>query len=276
MTEQLPETVGNAMRSLGEALRLRIPDTVEAIYVYGSTALQAYIEGSSDIDFLVFVNRTLTPADIDRIRDAHAETEAALAGIDIMGAYIRVSDAGKSLRELGPVLSYSDRRLTTEGAGDINPITWWILRKHGICAYGRQLPFQYELSADALVRYVIDNMNTYWASWIERLDQMRASSELAEQGLPAAKLDFAVEWCILGMLRQLYTIRERDVTSKIGAGMYGLAMLPERWHEPIREAIAIKRMEPARCYDSQLSRLQDLIALLRLIHAECNRSDLAR
>jgi hypothetical protein len=82
------------------------------------------------------------------------------------------------------------------------------------------------------------------------------------------QLDFAVEWCTLGMLRQYYSIKEYDVISKVAAGEYGLKLLPDRWHGLIREAIAIKRLERTREYSSYLKRLCDLVELLRLIHTE--------
>ncbi|MBO7746147.1 DUF4111 domain-containing protein [Paenibacillus sp. MWE-103] len=271
MTERLPEAVRSSMRRLGESLHSRMPGVVEAVYVYGSAALDAYVAGSSDIDFLVFVTRALTPSEQERIREAHAELEPALGGTEIMGAYIRAEDAGKPAEELLPILSYADRNLKTDGTGDINPVTWWILRRRGVCAYGKPISFRYEPSSEALVRYVIANMNTYWAGWIDRLEQIRLSPEAAEETVPPDQLDFAVEWCVLGMLRQWYTIRMGDVTSKIGAGAYGLAQLPERWHGLIRDAMAIKRLEPAGRYDSRLKRLEELIGLLRLIHAESNR-----
>ncbi|MDD9271865.1 nucleotidyltransferase domain-containing protein [Paenibacillus sp. GCM10023248] len=96
MTERLPKVVSIAIHRLGESLRTRIPDTVEAIYVYGSTALNAYIEGSSDIDFLVFVNRTLTPSDIQLIRDAHADIEPGSTALRCCRNVGMVSSAKRS------------------------------------------------------------------------------------------------------------------------------------------------------------------------------------
>lgn len=270
MAEILPEVVNSSMRKLCESLQVRIPDTVESVYVYGSTALNAFIEGSSDIDFLVFVNRTLTPSDIRLIMEAHEDVEPALSGLDIMGAYIRREDAGKSVGEISPVPTYFDKKMQLDGTGDLNPVTWWILQRHGICVYGHHMSFNYEVSSDELIKYVIENMNSYWSGWIDRLEQKLNSTGVTEHTVPLEQLDIAVEWCTLGMLRQFYTIREHDVTSKIGAGEYGLKQLPERWHGLIREAIAIKRRENSRVYASQLKRLHDLVELLRLIHTESN------
>jgi hypothetical protein len=139
-----------------------------------------------------------------------------------------------------------------------------VLRKHGICVFGEDLPFVYDTSLDELLKYVINNMNTYWVSWIDRLENKLETTAIPNR-TEIEQIDDAVEWCTLGMLRQLYTIKERDITSKIGTGEYGLKILPERWHELIREAIAIKRREPMPIYSSQVTRL------LRFIHTEWNR-----
>lgn len=73
------------------------------------------------------------------------------------------------------------------------------------------------------------------------------------------------------MLRQLYTIQEHKVTSKIGAGEYGLKIIPQRWHGLIQEAISIKKGTPIIEYKPQKVRLINLIELFQFIHKECNK-----
>lgn len=111
-------------------------------------------------------------------------------------------------------------------------------------------------------------MNTYWVSWIDRLKKQAVILVMEDQ---KSQLDEAVEWCVLGMLRQLYTIREHSVISKIAAGEYGMKVLPIKWHGLMREAISIKLQKPISEYTSQSERLDDLIELLRTIHFECNK-----
>lgn len=263
----LPEYIAMVMDKLCKSLETRLPDTVKSVYLYGSTALHAYIAGSSDIDFLAIVNRTLTPSDLSLILEAHQVVELNVPGLDIMGAYIKQEDLG----EFPLVPTYHDKILQPDGGGDLNPVTWWVLRKYGICVYGEHVSFNYDISPDQLVQYVIENMDTYWVGWINRLEQKINSTNLSDQTVPLEQLDFAVEWCTLGMLRQYYTIRERDVTSKTGAGEYGLTLFPQRWHGLIREAVSIKRKKPVREYASQMNRLADLTEFLRLIHTESHR-----
>jgi hypothetical protein len=162
--------------------------------------------------------------------------------------------------------------LHADGSGaDLNPVTWWILKKYGMRVHGESVPFDFETPVEPLVEYVVGNMNGYWAGWVTKLAGLAEQLRGSERDVAAETVDYAVEWCTLGMLRQLYTIRERDVTSKQGAGEYGLLLLPVRFHTLVREALAIRRRKPERLYASQSQRLNELVELLRFIHAECNR-----
>jgi hypothetical protein len=267
----LPAVVENTMQKLCCSLNAHT-SIIESIYLYGSVALGDYIEGSSDIDFLSIVRKPPNQSDSLAISEAHNEIEAVIPNTDIMGAYLLLNDLGKPLSEISSILTYYDKQIHTNGRGaDINPITWWILKKHGIRIYGTELVFNYQLEIKPLVRYVINNLNSYWVNWIDRLDKQLSLNNCSDQGIIVEQLDEAVEWCILGMLRQLYTIRELDITSKIRAGVYGMKNLPEQWHRLIHEAIAIKKHQPNRSYTSQIERLTDLVTLLRFIHFEANR-----
>lgn len=269
----LPSAVNQTLVRLCSALEIGLPGMIQSVYVYGSAALGAYIEQSSDIDFIAIVRSKLDATQIRAIAEAHAQLEQEQPGTDIMGAYLTREQIGQAAGTIGSVPAYFNNKLHTDGKGtDLNPVTWWILKHNGICAYGETIPFEYETPIEALIDYVLANMNSYWLGWVNRLaDRLDSPESLQEHEETAKRLDEAVEWCTLGMLRQLYTIREHGVTSKLSAGEYGLRTMPERYHELIREAVAIKRREPLRYYSSQRKRLNDLVALLRTIHAECNR-----
>jgi len=264
----IPHIVEETMNRLSNALHAKT-SVVESIYLYGSTALGDYVEGSSDIDFMAILRHPPSEEDIAAIASAHAEVEANLPNTDMMGAYMLADELGKSYGEISVLLTYYEKRFRTDRSGaDINPVTWWILKHHGLRVYGPGIAFRYETDPKHLADYVIANLNTYWVGWIERLEHQL-------NGLPeevtAEQLDFAVEWCTLGMLRQLYTVKEQGVKSKIAAGDYGLQVIPAKWHHLIEEAISIKKMNPVRFYYDNVVRLTDLIALLQYIHSEANR-----
>lgn len=268
----LPTVVSETMHKLCTSLHTHLGENLESVYIYGSTALGAYIEGSSDIDFIALVRRPLSPSDLEAIAQAHAEVERAIPGTDIMGSYIRREDLDKFYADIPIYATYYNHQINTNGAGaDINPVTLYVLQKYGVCVYGEDIPFTYITSINELLAYVLGNMNTYWLSWISRLENNMTTIPTANP-IAIEQLNEAVEWCTLGMLRQLYTLKEHDITSKIGAGEYGLTILPERWHPLIKEAIAIKRRQHLpSAYATQTTRLQDLVELLRYIHTACNQ-----
>jgi len=266
----LPQLVEKTMSMLCNALASR-GLTLHSVYLYGSVALGDFIEGSSDIDFVAILREPPKISDIQIISEAHKEVENEFPQTDIMGAYLLMSDIGQPQSE--NLLTYYNKQVHTDGFGaDINPITWWILKNHGIQVYGSAQALDYEVETAALVNYVIANINSYWASWISRLEhQQQTLIDLPDQAHITKQLDEAVEWCTLGMLRQLYTLKEHGVKSKVQAGYYAIAIIPQQWHGLIYEAINIKRLLPQRYYHANEQRLTDLLALLRYIHVEANR-----
>ncbi|MFC3747219.1 aminoglycoside adenylyltransferase domain-containing protein [Paenibacillus sp. GCM10012306] len=267
----IPQIVEKSMNALCSSL-VTNNSNIDSVYIYGSVALGDFIEGSSDIDFIAILREPPTMSDIQSISAAHEELENMFPQTDIMGAYLPGSELGKPQCEISSLLTYYNKQVHTNGFGsDINPITWWILKNHGIRVYGSTQSLNYEVDIKTLITYVIENLNTYWAGWINRLENPLNLNNSSDPESVTKQLDETVEWCTLGMLRQLYTLKEHDIKSKVEAGYYGITIIPQRWHELIYEAINIKRLLSQRYYDSNEKRLTDLVALLRYIHLEANR-----
>ena len=74
-----------------------------------------------------------------------------------------------------------------------------------------------------------------------------------------------MEWSVLGMLRQYYTLSERSVVSKIGAGQYALTHLPPHWHPVIREALRIRMKESRLQSDAARKAMLDAMNLMQYI-----------
>jgi len=269
----LPSTVELTINKLTRALQLRVPGLVQSVYLYGSVALDAYVEGTSDIDFVAIVTKPLTAELQQGIAEAHRDVEFELPKTDLMGAYLQQEQLGLPAPAIRPLTVYYEKTLHTDGHGaDLNPVTWYTLKHYGLCVYGPAAALEYDASIEPLLRYVIRNMNGYWLGWVRRLEERLGDPNLSCcDSLVQDMMDEAVEWCVLGMLRQLYTIREHGITSKLGAGEYGLRIVPAQWRGLIVEAVAIKRREPLRLYESQQQRLRELVELLRYVHAESNR-----
>ncbi|GAA2700603.1 hypothetical protein [Cytobacillus oceanisediminis] len=62
-----------------------------------------------------------------------------------------------------------------------------------------------------LVSCTFENMNTYWASRIQKFEK---SIEQLKY-LPASLIDEEIEWTVLGLLRQFYTLRENNIISNL-------------------------------------------------------------
>lgn len=69
----------------------------------------AYIEGSSDIDFIAILRRRPAPPDIQAIAEAHAEVEKQLPAADLMGAYLLRADLGVEVNSNSQPLGRVDR-----------------------------------------------------------------------------------------------------------------------------------------------------------------------
>jgi hypothetical protein len=82
-------------------------------------------------------------------------------------------------------------------------------------------------------------MNSYWAQRTQRIEN--SIEEVIN--LPIEDIDNEIDWSVLGLLRQNYTLREHDIISKLGAGEYGLQHVPFEWNKIIKEAINIRRGE---------------------------------
>jgi hypothetical protein len=91
--------------------------------------------------------------------------------------------------------------------------------------------------------------------------------------LAALLSDWGVQWTVLGVLRQFYTLRERKIISKTEAGKYALGCLPERWQGIIAEAIAMRESPRCTQYGSKITRAVETYVFLKYIIRICNHAE---
>ena len=97
-------------------------------------------------------------------------------------------------------------------------------------------------------------MNTYWKSWTQSPGR-----------LIVLLSDWGIQWTVLGILRQFYTIRENKIITKRRAGEYALSVVPERWHRLINEALRIRTKATGALYPLGLTRMADAVHFLNYI-----------
>jgi len=268
MDLKIPSVVCTVLHEYMTAINGQIPQCVEGLYIHGSIALNAFVDNSSDIDFISVVNRRLNETDIQLLSNIHREISDKYPHPDMDGAYLQWGDLGKPESDVEHYPFYNSKTLHPKGLFNQNPVTWWTLKHHGIVVVGpdpKELKF--DVDKDLLIDYVFNNMNTYWS---QRLVQMENNRNMLSQ-FSNSDVEWEIEWSVLGMLRQYYTLRESDIISKVDAGEYALIQMPEQWHRATREALSIRKALGERYYASNEERITDFLAFLRYILEHCNQ-----
>jgi predicted nucleotidyltransferase len=267
----LPKEVKAFLEEYINLVNKYIPSTLEEIYIHGSIALGAYEHKSSDIDLLTVMNRRLTEEDTEALHSIHTILVQTYEKPELDCVYIsweqlsKISSKSKGRNE--KYQFYNDGELQFGDYFNFNPITWWTLKNHGIKVIGRDSEvMKLEVSAEDLVSYVHNNMNSYWINFIQRVDKNKE----ALLDLPSKEIDLQLEWIVLGLLRQFYTIKEQNIISKLGAGNYGISSLSRQWHNIIQEAINIRKGINDRIYSTDRERLESTIRFSQYLIEHCN------
>ena len=231
------------------------PGMVEGLYVVGSFALDDWQPGRSDIDIIAVLAEPATDEDFGSLRTVHALLAERRPQPYIDGPYVAWADL-----IIAPATGLH-RPWTLAGelhhdgeCFEINPVTWYTLATYGVTVRGP--------AADSLniwhetedrVRFVIDNLMGYW--------QQLAKSVTEACDDPTSLFDLAsFEWCALGALRLHYTAFTGDVTSKRGAGEYGLVVTPDYMHDTLRAALNARATGEGEATSAMMLRAADLIS----------------
>jgi hypothetical protein len=265
----LPRQVEMVLYDYINSLDEYFPNTIDGIYLHGSVAINAYEDNSSDIDFLTVTNRRLSEEDSEALSFIHHALSLKYSKPEMDGVYIYWED----LKEMHSQTTYDSRKYQFYNNGvlhfghyfNFNPVTWWILKNNGIKVIERVCKnIEFEVTTLDLVSYVHSNMNSYWLNYIQHVEENK------EIILTSQNIDTEIEWAVLGLLRQYYSIKEQDIISKLAAGTYGLSHLPRRWHTIIQEAINIRKATSVRVINSNRERLESAIQFIRYLIAHCN------
>ncbi|SES25543.1 protein of unknown function [Gracilibacillus ureilyticus] len=265
----LPKIVETVLDDYLDLVDQHFPDIVKGIFIHGSIALDAYVDDSSDIDFITVINQPLTEIDAETLFAIHTVIREKYPKPELDGVYIQSPDFSKlSVNDRGKYFYYNSEKLLFGEYFNFNPVTWWILNNKGITILGNEPEaWSPDIQVDELTRYVRDNMNSYWKNYVSKAEQ--SFEKLVH--LPTEEIDFQIEWTVLGLLRQFYTLNEYDIISKLGAGKYGLQQLPAEWHLVIKEAIRIRKGSRKAIFNSDRERVEQTINLAKYIMIECNK-----
>jgi hypothetical protein len=267
---EMPVRVQTVLNEYIALLHERLPNTLEGLYIQGSIALNAYVNDSSDIDFITIINRRLSEGEVRILSEVHKTIASKHQNPGMDGVYLMWEDIGKLEADDHNYPYYNEGTL---GYGAyFNSITWWILKTNGISIIGPEpTALKFEIDSRHVVSYVVENMNTYWTGRIEKIEHaMEAMLQFTTK-----EIDDEIEWSVLGLLRQYYTLKEHGIISKLGAGEYALLHLPVEWHPIIKEAINIRKGVKMEIFTSDEQRIEEALRLLKYIIGYY-KSDLAQ
>jgi hypothetical protein len=256
----LPEIIRPVLDDYLAQMDEHLPGLLAGFYLVGSIALDGYAAKFSDIDYVAVLAHSLSQTELDRLAQVHRQIEKKHPGSKMSGSYLQAADLGGLPEQVAPHPYYQDGRLHPAGHFELNPVTWWLLKQHGLTLRGptaQQLPFR--VDCDLLVSYMQQNLNTYWLSWTKRPD-----------GWLVLLSDWGIQWTVLGVLRQFYTFREHAITTKLKAGQYALAHVPPQWRRLIQEALRIRTGAKPSFYRGRLSRALEVRKFLLYIIQTCN------
>jgi hypothetical protein len=260
MSAEIPPAVQQVLDEYIALVHEALPDLLVGLYLHGSLALGAFDPRLSDIDFISITSRHCSAADIDSLRAIHDTLRRRYPQMLLEGSYLQWNDLGCFDDTIPPRPYIHDGTMQASGHFDINAVTWWVLKYRGIAVVGPPADqLDYDVDWDDLIAKMHHNMKTYWAGFTR--NPRRMAWLLADDG---------IQWVVLGVLRQFYTFRERSITSKTGAGLYGLQHTPQRWHRLIKEALDIRAGATGSSYRSRLVRARDAYRFLQTIITACD------
>jgi hypothetical protein len=245
-----------------------LPNELEGLYLHGSIALDAFEKGRSDIDFIAVTSRHLTEDEAGILSKIHRIIAQKYKTPEMDGVYITWGDLGKVKNDHQNHFYYNSGNLSLGPYFNFNPVTWSLFAKKGITVLGpASSDFELEFPPKQLQSYVFANMNTYWANrvqWLESsFDELlsMSSNDIREE----------IEWTVLGLLRQYYTLAEDDIISKTGAGRYGLSHMPKEYHQIINEAVRTRTGDKETLYSSNKARLFSAISFSKYLIDDSQR-----
>ncbi|WP_404430654.1 aminoglycoside adenylyltransferase domain-containing protein [Sutcliffiella horikoshii] len=256
---RIPESVQKVLALYIDKCNKELPGLLEGMYLHGSIAIDSYLEGQSDIDFVAVTSRKLTNKDATILKEIHLNLAETCKKPQLDGIYVQMSN-------LAAEGYFYNEGNFGKAMHDI-PVTWWLLKNKGVTILGptaSELPL--DVTTEDLTAYVRKNMNEYWATRTSAMEQKKEHL----MTYPVEHIETEMEWTVLGLLRQFYTLEEEDIISKLAAGEYGLRELETKWHRLIQEAINIRQGNPERNFTKNEERVNATIEFAKELIQFCN------
>lgn len=203
---------------------------VEGLYLRGGVGFGEWVPGQSDVDFVATLVRRPTADDLAGLRESHERVAADHPEVPFDGPHVLAADLATDPRRCPDVPTVLHHVFEEGGIHD-GVVCWHELGRHGVTVAGPPLDeLEIWTSWQDLRQFTVDNLDTYWRRNAEAL--AAHPDEAAREG--------ACCWCVLGVARLHHLLVTGRMTTKSGAGRWGLTYYPERFHRVLREALRIR------------------------------------
>ncbi len=255
--------MGEVVSTCLSSVDAEAPGLVEGLYLVGSVALSDFRPKESDIDFVGVTSARPDPTTIDALGRVHAGLQALHPRPYFDGVYVTWSDLARNPDLAEPAPFAHDGQFEASGRFALDPVTWHTLARSGIAVRG---PSADRLSVwtepAVLTSWTLDNLESYWRPWRAGTAELFSADPEKLETFGA----WASEWGVLGVTRLHYTLFTGEITSKEGAGLYGLSTFPDQWRTILNECLRIHRgREATPLYSTPLARWHDAVAYMDMI-----------
>jgi hypothetical protein len=203
------------------------------LYVYGSIALDAFEEQQSDIDLVALTQGEWTASELEQFSAVHTallQEQPLSKRMDVQ--YVPLGDLGRRGEPARHPLLRDGAFVLESERGDLNAVTWWMIKHKGIRLLGPEpaaLPF--EVAWQDVLETMRYNLDGYWAGQAKR---------------PYLFLsDYWVDFAVTTLCRILTTIEDGEIIGKSAALTRWRSRLSERWGLLIDEAWRLRHQPGA-------------------------------
>lgn len=254
--------VNALLRVLLGGVRQILGEDLIGLYLYGSLSLGDFVEGSSDVDFLVVTRERLAEAALEQLRLMHEEIAASglvyarkLEGSYIPQTALRRYDPNAALH---PTIGV-DWPFQVGFHGSNWLLERWIVREHGIVVWGPPPRTLIEPVAPQQLRAATyEQLQTMWRQ------QLSGPAWLRPRDYQA--------FAVLTLCRACYTLRHGTLCSKPQAAAWACATYPA-WRPILERSLAWRFLHEEDDLSETLAFLRDALLRAEEIWQQCTLSE---
>ncbi len=267
---EIPELTDSILTLLIKNITAINPNLSEGVYLTGSIPLNDFYSNKSDIDFVILCRNLPDEEDVKQLERIHKKIRNQFKRPKLSGVYLTREGLQVSNQQTIKVPSVFEGKMNKMLWGQglrLTAVTLKELKTTALTICGlpaHNLPI--EIKDEDLNRVLFENINSYWRNWL------RKHSQFNHRYFLLVVLPWLTEWSVLGVARQLHTLKTGQITSKLHAGYYALEILPQKFHHIIQQAIKIRQRDKKLSHISpSIKRAKQTIECVRFVIEEFNR-----